>query len=627
MFQKFIVSKFFITVKAFVIKNKIISGVIALVIIVGGYFGLSAVFAKSSIVQYTYGRVTKGDLSVTVAGSGQVTTLSQVSIKPQTTGQTQTLGQIISVKVQDGDNVKAGQVVAILDGKNALQTLNQARASYNKLVKGLSNSSLLSLNNSITSAQTSLDNAKQNILITLKGAYTTASNAVYLNTDSFFSNPSNINPSININGVTLANQALQSNINSERAAITSILNNWRDVIKNQSTSDDLVASINKAISDLNVMRNYFDDMTTLFAIYSSGADSSSQSALSSAKSTASNARSSIDSSISSLTSTLQSYNNSIFQLQQAKDNFAVQQEPPSADDLAVAQANLTNAEIAYTSRIITAPFDGQIGGLTAQVGQQISSSDSLGTLITAEKVINITLNEVDAVKVNAGNAVSITFDSLPGVTMNGHVKYVDPLGTVSQGVVSYGVRIAMDEQNSQVKTGMTASVSINTTTHTGVLIIPTSAITTQGGKKYVLVADMSGMNLSSTTRNFSSTTKNRNFGSSTNVFASSTSSSTRQFRNGSQSSSSGISNIQFPVTSVEIKVGISNSTQTEILSGLTDGQLIVTKKTTGSSSAKTSAASATTRNAAGGVGRIGAFGGGAAGASSFGGATAIIRGN
>ena len=69
--------------------------------------------------------------------------------------------------------------------------------------------------------------------------------------------------------------------------------------------------------------------------------------------------------------------------------------------------------------------------------------------------------------------------------------------------------------------------------------------------------------------------------------------------------------IQFPVTQVEITTGLSNNTTTEVLSGLTEGQLIVTKKTAVSgATAKTTASTATT-NTRGGLG--GGFGGGATG--------------
>jgi len=629
--RKIYSNSFFTKVLVFTKTHKIWSAIIIIAIIIICYFSYSKIFANGTTIQYTFGKVTKGDLVVNVSGSGQVATLSKVSIKPNTTGQTQTLGQIISVRVKNGDTVKAGQIVAILDGKNALQTLNQAKSSvtsaqanYNKVVNGLTESESLSLNNTLTSAQTSLDNSKQNILIKLKSAYTTASNLIYLSTDSFFENPM-ISPVLTISGVNFISQELQNDVNQGRYSIGPILNNWREKIKTQTSSDDPVASINTALSDLNVMRNYFDDMSTLFALYSVASDSTSQSLLNTDKSTASGARSSIDSLISDLTSTLQSYNNTVFTLQQAKDNLALKSKPASADDLAVSQASLdnakatlANAETAYAARIITAPFDGQIGGLSAEVGQQVSSSDSLGTLITSEKVINVTLNEVDAAKVSAGNPVTITFDSLTGVSLTGYVSYIDPLGTVSSGVVSYSVQIKMNEQNDQIKTGMTASVSVTTTKHSGTLIIPTSAISTSGGKKYVLVADASSSNIQGSGNSFDTSSSTRNIASTTrkNFASSSRATSSRYTENFSIDNANVTSNssTQYPVVSVEITTGISNNISTEILSGLSEGQLVVTKKTTVSANTtttKTSAASATTntRGGFGGMDGAGAIGG------------------
>ena len=613
--------------KRFFIGHKVWTVIIIIAIIGVGYYTYNKMNAGVSSIQYTFGKVKTGDLVLSVNATGQVSTLSKVSLKPNTTGQTQTLGQITSVRVKNGDTVYAGQVIAILDGKNALQSLNQAKATvassqanYNKVVTGLTEAETLSLNNSLVQSQTTLDNAKQNILIKLKTAYTTASNSVYLNTDSLFSNPLGNNPTFVVSGAQFNNMQLQNNVNQGRYYIGPILETWR--LNNKTLSvTDLPTAINKAISDLNTERNYFDDMTALTSQYSNAYDSSGQSAINSAKSAASSARGSIDSLISDLTSTLQSYNNNVISLQQTKDNIMVKTKPPTADDLAVAQAsldnaksNLANAETTYASRIITAPFDGQIGGLSAEVGQSVSSADSLGTLITAEKVINVTLNEVDAAKISANNPVTVTFDSLPGVSLSGRVAFIDPLGTVTQGVVSYAAQIKMSGQNDQIKTAMTASVSIETAKHTGVLIIPTSAITTMNGKKFVLVADIASSNGSTSTSMW-----NRNNASSTGDFSSSTrrdfgsstrGSSTRPMRNIASSTTNIVS--EYPVKNVEITVGISNNTSTEILSGLSDGQMIVTKKTTVSAgAAKTSAASATTntRSGFGGMGGPGAIGG------------------
>jgi len=612
---------------------------------------VSMVFGKggtAGTTQYVFGRVQRGDLAVSVSGSGQVATLGQVSIKPQTVGQTQTLGQIITVKVKNGDFVKAGQVIAILDGQNALQSLNQAKASvesaqasYNKLVNGPTTSDLQQINNSIQSDKTSIANDQQNILLGVQNSYSSIANSVYINTDPFYQNVTTVNPSLVVSGINFSNQSLVNNVTSERASIGSALNSWNQEINSfsassTSSSTNIVALLNSSISYLNQIRAYFDDMTSLFSSYSLAQGTTAQSTLNSDKSTASGALSNANSTISSLTSSLQSYNNAVTNLANDQQSLALKVAPANTDDVTVtksqldnANANLANAEQNYSSRIITAPFDGQIGGLSAQIGQQISSSDSLGTLITAQRVINVTLNEVDASKVAANDPVQVSFDALPNLAVTGHVNYIDPLGTVSQGVVSYSVQISLDEQNDSIKTGMTATAIISTTDHPNTLMVPTSAIATSGSQKYVLVAEASST-MAGNFAGFGSTTRNRNFASST--FASgynsgfgSTSSSTFSLSSTTRQRSG---TIQFPagvqptITKVPVTVGISNTTETEILSGLTEGQIIVTRTITGSAAttAKSAAAQATSRStggAGGAIRAVGGFGGGAVGGAGI----------
>jgi multidrug efflux pump subunit AcrA (membrane-fusion protein) len=189
----------------------------------------------------------------------------------------------------------------------------------------------------------------------------------------------------------------------------------------------------------------------------------------------------------------------------------------------------------------------------------------------------------------------------------------------------------MDTQNSQIETGMTAEVTITTTEHDNTLIIPTSAIQTSGGKKYVLIANIpmiNGTSSASTTRSFA--TSSYNFASTTRA------SSSRQFGSSSASRTLSSASIttQYPVVKVQITTGISNDTTTEVLTGITAGQLVVTKTTTVKSSTtatKSAATSATTRvsGGAGGFTGGGGFGGGAAmisggaGGGSYGGARGL----
>jgi HlyD family secretion protein len=611
-------------IRKYIVAHKVISGIVVLVVIIIGYYTYTKLHSSTVATQYVFGKVQRGDLVVSVSGTGQVATLSKVDIKPQTTGQSQTLGQIIKVNVMNGQAVKAGDVVAVLDGKTALQSVNQARSSvasaqatYDKLVNGPTASDLQSNQNSLQSAQISVQNALQNLATQLQSAYITNSNSVYLNTDPFFVDPL-VNADLSINGTYFTRQDLQAQVNNDRRiTIPPILDLLKKDATDVLTSADPVALTQDAITKLTAVRSYFDDMTTLLTSYATGISDAGRSAIDTDKGIASSARTSANSAVNSTISALQTYQSAIVSLSQASTSLAFKQAPPNPDDVVVAQAqldnakaNLANAQETYASRIITAPFDGQIGGLTAQVGQQISSSDVLGSIITPQKVVNVSLNEVDAAKVVAGDPVVLTFDALPNVTILGKVNFEDPLGTVTQGVVNYSVQIVMNDQNNQIKTGMTATAVITTDTHANVLIVPTAAVTKVGNRSVVMVPNTASTTANATTSNdfagfvpgtaTSTGTSTRVRGSGTRTFTGAT---------GTAGATQNAQATTATVHAVPVTVGISNETSTEILSGLNEGETVVVRTISG-----------TTSTAAASTARAGLFGIGGGGIRTGGGA-------
>ncbi len=74
----------------------------------------------------------------------------------------------------------------------------------------------------------------------------------------------------------------------------------------------------------------------------------------------------------------------------------------------------------------------------------------------------VTLAEADVVNVKVGDKATFTFDALPDLTLTGKVTSLDTTGTVSQGVVSYTVTIVPDVTNDSVKSGMTVTADIIT---------------------------------------------------------------------------------------------------------------------------------------------------------------------
>jgi HlyD family secretion protein len=204
---------------------------------------------------------------------------------------------------------------------------------------------------------------------------------------------------------------------------------------------------------------------------------------------------------------------------------------------------LSDAEENLADCSISAPFDGVISDVKVKKGDTVSSGTVLATLITKQKIAEITLNEIDAAKVKLGQKATLTFDALPDLTLTGKVTEIDTVGTVSQGVTSYGVKIALDTDDERIKPGMSVTAEIVVEAKPDVLTLPNSAIKTQGNSNYVELIEASD------------TTKNKLKIGSSIVLP---------------------KNVQIKNQTVEI--GISNDTMTEIVSGLKEGDIVISSK-------------------------------------------------
>ena len=99
------------------------------------------------------------------------------------------------------------------------------------------------------------------------------------------------------------------------------------------------------------------------------------------------------------------------------------------------------------------------------------------------------MNEVDAIKVNKGNRAFMTFDAISNLKIKGLVTDVDLVGTISQGVVTYNIKITFEDKDERIRPGMSVDASIVTEEKPDILIVPSSAIKSQGKKYYVEVFD------------------------------------------------------------------------------------------------------------------------------------------
>lgn len=115
----------------------------------------------------------------------------------------------------------------------------------------------------------------------------------------------------------------------------------------------------------------------------------------------------------------------------------------------------------------------------------VSGATVLFILITKEKVAEISLNEIDAAKVKIGQKASLTFNAIPDLIFTGKIIEIDSLGSISQGVVSYSVKIVLDSDDERIKPSMSVTAEIIVEGQNRCLLLSNSAIKMQRNLKYV----------------------------------------------------------------------------------------------------------------------------------------------
>ncbi len=161
--------------------------------------------------------------------------------------------------------------------------------------------------------------------------------------------------------------------------------------------------------------------------------------------------------------------------------------------IAQAQSALNNAWLNYqasSSGPVKATAEGQVANLSLAIGQTVSSTDTTLIIKTNDITwVKVAINENDIINVQPEQKALITIDALSGLEMNATVKRVDEFATISSDVAVYYVYLILDASNQQLRPGMTAQVNIITQEKNDILLIPNTAIKPYQGEKAVLIFD------------------------------------------------------------------------------------------------------------------------------------------
>ncbi len=603
----------FSSIRAWGAEHKLASAGIAVAALVGGIGMYRSATSASAATQYVLSPVTTGNIVQTVTGSGQVSAANQIDLAPQASG------AITSIPVAVGQHVRAGDLIATIDDTNARNALANAKLSYAQLTESAKPGDIANAQNAVDKSYSDGFGAVSSSFTDLQAVMIGLNGMLYTQTGFLSDQRSTTLPPLGQN----YRQTVGQDYDKANNEYIAMLAEYKTVDRQSATSSiaRLVSDTYNLVKDVSItMQDAQTLVTWIAANVPSYGSASSLSAAETSVTSWSNSVTSDVSSLSQASNTIVSDANALYNLETGADPLAVQ-----AGGIALDQAQQT-----YDNYFVRAPFDGVIGRIPAALYSQASGSTVIATLVGAQKIATISLDEVDAARVKVGQPVSITFDAISNFTATGTVSVVDWVGTVSGGVVSYGVKIAVNTVDERILPGMSLNTTITVNELDGVTIIPSAAVKTSGNQKYVQTLDQTAVRAymqAQTAASGRTASSTRAFGTatSTGTFGSGTASSTRSFT-GSFAGRAGAGRTAFSVTmpsatppvNTVVATGQSDSTNIQVISGLTSGQWVVTR-TIAAGSATATAAPSLLSSLTGGA-RGGGTGGGAATVRTGGGA-------
>jgi HlyD family secretion protein len=466
---------------------------LALVVAVTAACGSTAPAPPTSQVQ-------RGQVSTKVSASGALAAVSS-----QNLGFAQA-AQLIEVDVKVGDTVRAGQVLAREDPFNFQQLLNQQQAQLNQqqaVLDRLVHSPLVHGDHrTLDQAQKILDATKKN------------GDAIHERDE---------------NSVHRAEVALDFARRQYHQAVAALR-------KCQATPPGTIPVTIPPTTVAPPGTCYFDTDGSILA-GDKTAVGTAKGNLITAKTTYDQAKKTLEVDDTSSKISEETQRQSIVSARNAVDSDSSDRGPNIAAQAALvanAVAFVANAQRNLNDTVLYAPVAGTVSSITGAVGEYVgqgggtsalapgtdaaipgvgaaatsdqSSASSTGAPSatrpggTAFMVLNnintfqvvVPFEESDAAKVAPNQKVQVSFDALPDLTRDGTVLSIAPGGVDISGVTNYYATILLTDSDPRLRTGQTAEAGVLVADLENVLVVPNSAVIKQGGRSFVNVPGPDG---------------------------------------------------------------------------------------------------------------------------------------
>ena len=493
-------------------KKPLVVALIFVVVIAIGLFISHSKKSSATKVDIETAVVERGTVVSSVSGNGTLEPVTTVDVKSNVGG------TIVKLAVDEGDVVKAGQLIAKIDPSDSEASLNQANADYESAksqveqAKQALSMQRLQSDADIRSAEQALEASKQSLLQSAHEA--------------------KIQPKLTAESIRQAGESLKSaqanlaqlkkatvpqNEASAKSSYEEAQASYQKLEKSLAREKALFAKEFVSQSDLDSVQADYDTAKAQLAsakrkVETIKDENSQQIADAQAKvyqaqsslETAKTNKVQIDIKKNALAAAKADFKKAIASLNSAQASSYQNQMKREAilqaqSSLLKAKATVDNAKTTVGYTTVVAPRSGVVVKKYAEQGSIVTAGRQAmagsGTGVTIVEIADISkmrieadVDETDVGKITLGQKVDVSVDACPNELFPGKVIKIAPEAEVNSNVTTIPVTVELERTDSRLKPEMNATCNFLIGKKNNVLYVPVeSIIETDNGKEVAVV--------------------------------------------------------------------------------------------------------------------------------------------
>lgn len=457
-------------------KKQIIWASVILVAIGGGFL----LFGGKKTVPPQNTALTKiGNIVQEVSVTGRVKAASTVDLGFEKSGRIQ------NVYVKVGDHVGHGALLAEIESSTAQASLQEAEARLAELKRGSRPEEIAVKEAELAKYTQDLTNAYSGVLDTNDDAFTKADDALHSKIAGTFSGFKTSSYKL-----TFSVCDTQLDVNTTWLRYTTEVDTdlWRTeraAFPVTPSQTDLKNALDNTARHLEKTRAFLESLNRTLTLDCTIANSS----LDTYRTNINAARTNIATAIAAVNTKGQTISSLALTVAKVRDELSLLNAGTAAEVISAQEARVLSAQGELRKSKVNAPISGTVTKVNAISGEFASTATPLISIISDSSFeVEANVPEADIAKVKIGDTARITLDAYGSdVLFSSHVVAINPAETIIDNVPTYKVTFHFSKDDSRIKSGMTANIDISTASISGVLSIPSRAVISRDGRKFVTV--------------------------------------------------------------------------------------------------------------------------------------------